>query len=123
MILGGDELGFTQLGNNNVYRQDSPISWTDWQAADSELLAFARPLVAFRRAHPAFRRSRFFQGRPLRGSTITDVAWLSPDASEMTDVQWDEGHAKSARGRPNGSRSRISIAEERRSTTTRSSCS
>ena len=103
MILGGDELGRTQLGNNNAYCQDSPISWTDWQAADSELLAFVRRLVAFRRAHPAFRRSRFFQGRPLRGSTITDVAWLSPDASEMTDEQWDEGHAKSLAVYLNGS--------------------
>ena len=103
MILGGDELGRTQLGNNNAYCQDSPISWTDWQAADSELLAFVRRLVAFRRAHPAFRRSRFFQGRPLRGSTITDVAWLSPGASEMTDEQWDEGHAKSLAVYLNGS--------------------
>ena len=103
MILGGDELGRTQLGNNNAYCQDSPISWTDWQAADSELLAFVRRLVAFRRAHPAFRRSRFFQGRPLRGSTITDVAWLSPDATEMTDEQWDEGHAKSLAVYLNGS--------------------
>ena len=103
MILGGDELGRTQLGNNNAYCQDSPISWTDWQAADTELLAFVRRLVAFRRAHPAFRRSRFFQGRPLRGSTITDVAWLSLDASEMTDEQWDEGHAKSLAVYLNGS--------------------
>jgi glycogen operon protein len=103
MIVGGDELGRTQQGNNNAYCQDSPISWTDWQAPDAELLAFVRQLVAFRRAHPAFRRSRFFQGRPLRGSTITDVAWLSTDASEMTDEQWDEGHAKSLAVYLNGS--------------------
>ena len=103
MLLGGDELGRTQKGNNNAYCQDNTISWTSWENVDTELLAFAQRLVAFRRAHPAFRRSRFFQGRPLRGSGITDIAWLSPDATEMTDEQWDEGNAKSLAVYLNGS--------------------
>ena len=103
MLLGGDELGRTQKGNNNAYCQDNTISWTSWENVDTELLAFAQRLVAFRRAHPAFRRSRFFQGRPLRGSGVTDIAWLSPDATEMTDEQWDEGNAKSLAVYLNGS--------------------
>ena len=103
MLLGGDELGRTQKGNNNAYCQDNTISWTSWENVDTDLLAFAQRLVAFRRAHPAFRRSRFFQGRPLRGSGVTDIAWLSPDATEMTDEQWDEGNAKSLAVYLNGS--------------------
>ena len=34
MLLGGDELGRTQRGNNNAYCQDNEISWFDWAAAD-----------------------------------------------------------------------------------------
>jgi glycogen operon protein len=39
----------------------------------------------------------------LRGSGITDIAWLSADANEMTDEQWDEGYAKSLAVYLNGS--------------------
>jgi pullulanase/glycogen debranching enzyme len=31
MLLGGDELGRTQGGNNNAYCQDNEISWFDWR--------------------------------------------------------------------------------------------
>ncbi len=48
------------------------------------LLAFAQRLIALRRAHPVFRRRDFFQGRPLRGSAVKDIAWLKPDGAEMT---------------------------------------
>ena len=30
MLLGGDEFGRTQRGNNNAYCQDNEISWLDW---------------------------------------------------------------------------------------------
>jgi glycogen operon protein len=56
MLLGGDEIGRTQQGNNNAYCQDNEIAWFDWAGADPGLLAFTRELVAFRRAHPVFRR-------------------------------------------------------------------
>ena len=42
MLLGGDEIGRTQLGNNNAYCQDNEISWYDWEHADEDLLAFTR---------------------------------------------------------------------------------
>ena len=31
MLLGGDELGRTQHGNNNAWCQDNEISWYDWE--------------------------------------------------------------------------------------------
>src|SRR3954470_22721302 len=34
MMLGGDEMARTQGGNNNVYCQDSEISWFDWSQRD-----------------------------------------------------------------------------------------
>ncbi|HEX4902433.1 MAG TPA: glycogen debranching protein GlgX, partial [Acidimicrobiales bacterium] len=63
MLLGGDEIGRTQQGNNNAYCQDNEVSWFDWSDVDPELLAFTRELVRLRRDHPVFRRRRWFQGR------------------------------------------------------------
>src|SRR6202034_804956 len=62
MLLGGDELGRTQNGNNNAYCQDNEITWFDWANADQDLLDFTKRLIAFRRAHPVFRRRRFLAG-------------------------------------------------------------
>ena len=43
MLLGGDELGRTQGGNNNAWCQDNEISWFDWESADGELLRVRAP--------------------------------------------------------------------------------
>jgi glycogen operon protein len=91
MLLGGDEIGRTQRGNNNGYAQDNEISWFDWdlERRDRQLLAFTRSLVRVFRAHPVLRRRRFFQGRQIRGSRVKDLTWFAPDGTEMTDEQWD----------------------------------
>jgi glycogen operon protein len=96
MLLAGDELGRTQDGNNNAYAQDNAISWVDWTLDDAKrsLLAFTQRMVALRRAHPAFRRRDFFQGRPLYGSGVKDIAWFQPDGREMTPAAWDHEHAR-----------------------------
>jgi isoamylase len=90
MLLSGDEAGRTQRGNNNAYCQDNEISWFDWADIDDDLLAFTSALVALRREHPVFRRRRWFQGRPLRGTA--DIVWLRPEGTEMTEADWTEGH-------------------------------
>jgi glycogen operon protein len=98
MLVGGDELGRTQRGNNNAYCQDSELSWFDWEHADAELLEFTRRLAALRRRHPGFRRRGWFQGRPVRRGATTalpDIAWFAPDGQEMTDEQWDSELARS----------------------------
>ena len=93
MLLGGDELGRTQGGNNNAYCQDNEVSWFDWEDVDEDLLEYTRRLIALRREHPALRRRRWFQGRPIRGTV--DIAWLKPDGTEMSDEDWDAGFARS----------------------------
>ena len=95
MILGGDEIGRSQGGNNNAYCQDNRSSWHDWSIADRDLFDFCRRLIAFRRAHPVFHRRRFFQGDPIRGDGLADIAWFRPDGQEMTDQDWQVGYAKS----------------------------
>lgn len=95
MVLGGDEIGRTQQGNNNGYAQDNEICWYDWDTADQELLAFTRRLIRLRAQHPIFRRRRWFEGQPIRGADVQDLGWFAPDGTEMTDDDWDVGYARS----------------------------
>ena len=91
MLLGGDESGRTQGGNNNAYCQDNEISWQDWGRIDEELLGFTRDLITLRREHPVLRRRRYAQGHADRGSV--ELGWCKPDGSEMSDEDWDAGLA------------------------------
>jgi glycogen operon protein len=93
MLLGGDEIGRTQRGNSNAYCQDNEISWYDWEAQDEELLRFTRELVAFRQAHPVFRRRGWFQGRPIHGADVVDIAWLTPGGEPRAEEHWEEQEA------------------------------
>jgi isoamylase len=98
MVLHGDEICRTQQGNNNAYCQDNEIAWVDWTTSvDRQLmLEFTRRLADLRRDHPVFRRRRFFEGRPIRGSGgLSDVVWFTPAGEEMTDEDWDVGFARS----------------------------
>ena len=95
MLLGGDELGRTQGGNNNAYAQDNEVSWYDWDSVDAEFLSFTRKLISLRAAHPVFRRRRWFRGEPVSGTEIDDMIWFTPDGTEMTHDDWRTGHARS----------------------------
>ncbi|NMN94927.1 glycogen debranching protein GlgX [Antrihabitans stalactiti] len=97
MIAHGDEIGRTQQGNNNVYCQDSELSWMDWSLVETnaDLLEFTRNVITLRRKHPVFRRRRFFEGKPIRsGDQTRDIAWLTPAGEEMTLEDWDSGFGK-----------------------------
>jgi len=88
MLLGGDEMGRTQQGNNNAYCQDNEITWFDWSAPDTGLLEFTRRLVALRKAHPVFRRSQF-----LAGAQASELRWFTPAGTEMTGADWADPSA------------------------------
>ena len=96
MLCAGDELGRTQHGNNNAYCLDDETSWVDWtlDEAGQDLLRFTRRLLALRREHPVLHRRTFFQGRPLRGAGVSDLAWLDPNGEEVDDRAWQMGHAR-----------------------------
>jgi isoamylase len=93
MLCAGDEMGRTQGGNNNAYAQDNEISWLDWDLDERRVtqLEFTRYLIELQRAHPVFRRKKYFQGRRLRGSGVRDLTWLRADGQPMTDEEWDAG--------------------------------
>jgi isoamylase len=91
MLLGGDEFGRTQGGNNNAWCQDNEISWFDWEHADEELLAFAKEVIALRNQHPVFRRTKFFEGK---GEQLPDVWWMRPDGRRMTRRDWENTQSR-----------------------------
>lgn len=95
MLVAGDEIGRTQRGNNNAYCQDNEISWINWENADQDLLNFTQELIDFRKSHPAFCRRRWFQGLPIKGVGVEDIAWFLPDGSEMSEEHWNNDLAKS----------------------------
>ena len=90
LLLGGDEIGRTQNGNNNAYCQDNEITWLDWANADEDLLDFTKRLIAFRRAHPVFRRRRFLAGAEAPpssgGSRPPAPRWTT--ATGRTRARW-----------------------------------
>ncbi|WP_282603480.1 glycogen debranching protein GlgX [Paracoccus sp. PARArs4] len=90
MILGGDELGNSQGGNNNAYAQDNPIGWIDWEGADPVFLAFVQRVAAFRRAHPILRQKRFLHSRPREQDGLPDLFWRRADGHPMTHDDWSD---------------------------------
>jgi glycogen operon protein len=99
MLLAGDELGRTQMGNNNAYCQDNETSWLDWPASDDTLREFVSRLIGLRRRHATFRRTNWFAGhpvgRPRSGRPLPDIAWFTQEGKEMTEENWESGFAKS----------------------------
>jgi isoamylase len=90
LLLGGDEFGRTQRGNNNAYCQDNDITWFDWSAVDEDLLAFTGRLTALRTQHPVFRRRRY-----LAGAEASELRWFTPAGTPMTAADWADPSALS----------------------------
>ncbi len=89
LLLGGDEIGRTQRGNNNAYCQDDELSWFDWANVDADLLVFTRDLIRLRRTHPVLRRRRFHTG-----ADAADLRWFTPSGAPMTDADWADRGAR-----------------------------
>jgi glycogen operon protein len=92
MILGGDEIGRTQHGNNNAYCQDNEISWTNWEIDEpaQELYDFTKSLIEIMQSNPVLRRRHFFSGSETGPRSEPDVVWIRPDGLEMTDEDWKD---------------------------------
>ncbi|HEX7900259.1 MAG TPA: glycogen debranching protein GlgX [Planctomycetota bacterium] len=96
MLLGGDEVGRTQEGNNNSYCQDSPLTWHPWALDDEQkaFLAFVRRVIRIWRTQPVLQRRKFFQGRAIRGAGVKDILWIDPSGAEMGDAAWNSPTAR-----------------------------
>ena len=92
MLLGGDEVGRTQGGNNNAYCQDNPTSWFNWDIGESgdELCLFVHHVIEVMQSNPILRRRAFFTGEPFPGGDTKDVTWVRSDGREMTEQDWSD---------------------------------
>ncbi len=90
MVLAGDELGHSQLGNNNAYAQDNEVSWIDWTRVDHSLEAFVARLTALRRAHPVLRQKRFLHAARRPGDGLPDVIWRRADGKTPASGEWHD---------------------------------
>lgn len=95
MLVAGDEISRTQLGNNNAYCQDNEISWLDWLNADKELLEFTQYVIQLRHRHPVFCRPKWFHGNIVEGTGLKDIEWFLPEGEVMTEEHWQQDYAKS----------------------------
>jgi isoamylase len=95
MLLGGDEMGRSQGGNNNAWCQDTEISWFDWGLSEDQedILGFTRRLIALRQQHPAFHRTSFLSGDVHEDTGLPDVWWFRPDGNRMTTPDWNRPDA------------------------------
>ena len=92
MILGGDEIGRTQNGNNNAYCQDNSISWYDWNLNEEQksFLKFVSKLIRLRKNNPLLQRDQFFK----EDSSEKEIIWLNPTGGTLTSTDWDDAARK-----------------------------
>jgi glycogen operon protein len=92
MLSHGDEMGRTQLGNNNAYCQDNPLTWVHWDLDRTrrDLLAFTRRIFEIRAANPVLRRRGYFRHDAGAPPEERDLWWLRSDGAEMTADDWSD---------------------------------
>ena len=97
MLLGGDEIGRSQQGNNNAYCQDNEVSWFDWDIGESgyDMRDFVRELIRVLQSNPILRRRGFFTGAVVPGTNTKDVTWIRSNGQEMTDEAWEDPNNQS----------------------------
>jgi isoamylase len=96
MLLGGDERGRSQRGNNNAWCQDTELSWYLWGDSDASaaLHRFTQRLIRLRAEHCTFRRETFLRGQTVSDDgPLPDVWWFRPDGRKMTGRDWEHGEA------------------------------
>ncbi|MFD2672689.1 glycogen debranching protein [Marinicrinis sediminis] len=106
MLLGGDEMRRTQLGNNNAYNLDTVASWYDWNlmSSNQRTYQFFKGIIQLRKDHPAFRRGSFYTGTDHNSDGISDIQWhgvnyRSPDwTTGSRTLAWRIDGAKAETG-------------------------
>jgi glycogen operon protein len=115
MLLAGDEICHSGMGNNNLYSQDNELSWLNWEGvecgplaprvdrqagslpydgAKQQMLDFTRRLIEIAKEQPVFNRRHFFRGQRVRGGFLKDIYWLEPSGEEMSDEAWNAGYVR-----------------------------
>jgi glycogen operon protein len=85
MLLMGDEVRRTQLGNNNAYCQDNEISWFDWSLVEknAEILRFTKRLVSLRKSLDVFK-----EGHGLSLTQLLRLARIQWHGTKLNEPDW-----------------------------------
>ncbi|MDE2598149.1 MAG: glycogen debranching protein GlgX [Rhodocyclaceae bacterium] len=98
MLLGGDEFGRTQQGNNNAYCQDNEISWIDWRRLDDEngaaLCGFVARLIEIRSSFACLQSGAFLNGDRQVMDDIKELGWFDAEGQGINDEAWQDVHAR-----------------------------
>ena len=98
MLLGGDEFGRTQSGNNNAYCQDNEISWFDWQLAGTlegeTMIRYTERLIALRKRYPLLMSPSYLYGDEIERD-LPDIDWWDERGMRLAREDWEnrEGRA------------------------------
>jgi len=92
MLVGGDEFGRTQNGNNNAYCHDDELSWFDWSALESDagqaMTDFTRRCIAARAEHATLHLPRFYTGDTEVAPGLMDASWFDENGNAMMPDMW-----------------------------------
>ena len=98
MLLMGDEVRRTQLGNNNAYCQNNEMSWFDWKLAESSegraLIAYVARLVELRHQHSVLRCRHFLHGKDEPAPGVLDIQWFDTQGNVISDSAWNNGEER-----------------------------
>jgi isoamylase len=97
MLLGGDEFGRSQRGNNNAYCQDNELSWFDWKQAHTPegeaMIEFVRRLIDIRKRHPLLRSRSYLYGEELAPG-LPDIDWWDERGVRLDQSDWDNSEGR-----------------------------
>lgn len=96
MLLHGDEIGRSALGNNNGYCQDNDLSWVNWDLDESkkQFMEYCKLVIGLRIKHPILQRTKFFPTKNGAKPKSKEILWLMSDGNEMTDSNWNDAELK-----------------------------
>ena len=95
MLLGGDEVGNSQLGNNNAYAQDNDTGWVDWSGLDEdpEFVDQVRELIYLRRENPLLRLPQYAHGTLHLEDGVVSIDWINQRGDAKQSTEWAESRA------------------------------
>ena len=96
MLLGGDEVGRSQQGNNNAYCQNNDIAWNHWKFTQEQqnLYDFVRHVIRIRQEHTVFQRNGYLNGENVNFMNVPDLAWMRADGQLFTAEDWESPNTR-----------------------------
>ena len=88
MLLYGDEMQRTALGDNNTVFQDNELNWINWanMTTYAEVLRFTKLMIAFRKRHQIVRRWRYMTGSETETPVLRNITWhgVAPNQADFS---------------------------------------